>query len=322
MVWMFFSVIDCYAINARTDPNCVLQSHVCTDTANRTIAGQVVSRSCWNWSDTYKCANGPVVDTCQPYVTAGCSQIGSQCISTMPDGSCSVFNQTYQCVNTPASTTTTTVCGNISTCVQGNCFQTATTPSNDFAYSVAQLAALTSAGASYSANGVNIFSGTVEHCNNAALGAKNCCAAPNGAGWGNSIVKGCPATAQNLVNGRAAGRNHFIGTNCALKDPIFGACLRTRDWACVFPSKLARIIQEQGRPQINLSWGTTANPNCRGFTPAELQQLNFGAMDLSEFYTDIMGRVTPMNAGSIGTKINNRLNNYFNSGTPTGGRIQ
>jgi len=262
------------------------------------------------------------VDQCIPYVNAGCSQVNSQCISSLPDGTCGTYNQTYQCLKTPQQSQVTQVCGTLSTCVQGQCFSTSASPSNDFASSVAQLAALAAAGASYGNNGVSIFSGTLEHCNNAALGAKNCCAAPNGAGWGNSIVKGCSASAQTLVKGRAGARNHFVGTICASRDPIFNSCLRTQDWACVFSGKLPRIIQEQGRPQLNIPWGSGQNADCRGLTPSELQRLDFGKMDLSEFYNDIMTKMTPINQTGVGNAISNKLTNYYNSGAPTGGRIQ
>jgi len=309
------------ALNPANDPNCVLQSHVCTDTANRTIAGQVITRACWNWKDTYKCGNGPIVDNCTAYVAAGCAQTNSQCVATLPSGACATLSQTYQCLAKPQTTTTTQVCGTISTCVQGNCFNATTTPSTDFGKSVAQLAAITAAGASYSSNGVSIFSGTLEHCNNqAVLGFNNCCAAAGGAGWGKGLLKTCKPSGLTLVQGRSGGRNHSLGTDCGTK--VLGVCTRIREWACVFPSKLARIIQEQGRPQIGLAWGSASTGDCRGFTPAELQQLDFGIMDLSEFIADITAQMTPMNGGVIGTKISNKLNNYYNSGAPTGGKIQ
>jgi len=309
------------AVNPKTSPNCILQSHVCTDTANRTIAGQVISRPCWNWKDTYKCGNGPIIDNCKAYVAAGCSQINSQCLAKLPDGSCATLSQTYQCLAKPQTTTTTQICGTISTCVQGNCFNTTTTPSTDFGRSVAQLAALTAAGASYSSNGIDIFSGTLEHCNNlAVLGFNNCCAASGGKGWGKGLLKSCKPSGKRLVEGRNGGRNHYLGTDCGTK--VFGVCTRVREWACVFPSKLARIIQEQGRPQIGIGWGFAATGNCRGFTPTELQQLDFSIMDLSEFISDIMAQMTPINGSAIGNKISNRLKNYYNSGSPAGGRVQ
>jgi len=55
---------------------------------------------------------------------------------------------------------------------------------------------------------------------------------------------------------------------------------------------MARIVQEQGRPQLKAfgpsgGWGTAENPNCRGFTPQEFQQLDFSRIDLTEYFGDI-----------------------------------
>jgi conjugal transfer mating pair stabilization protein TraN len=62
---------------------------------------------------------------------------------------------------------------------------------------------------------------------------------------------------------------------------------------CCFNTKLGRIIQEQGRPQLKafnaIGWGTPKNPYCRGFTE-EFQALDFSRMDLSEYYADVEAR--------------------------------
>jgi conjugal transfer mating pair stabilization protein TraN len=51
---------------------------------------------------------------------------------------------------------------------------------------------------------------------------------------------------------------------------------------------LARIVNEQGRTQIGKGWGGAESPDCTGFTVAQLQTLNFAAMDLTEFYTSLV----------------------------------
>ncbi|MDX8402223.1 MAG: hypothetical protein R8K47_06285 [Mariprofundaceae bacterium] len=44
-------------------------------------------------------------------------------------------------------------------------------------------------------------------------------------------------------------------------------------------------------------------------------------MNLSEFYSDIMNRMTPMNGQVLGNRIQTRMQNYYNSGAPNGGRV-
>ena len=61
----------------------------------------------------------------------------------------------------------------------------------------------------------------------------------------------------------------------------------TKDAGQIAGLEVARIINEQGRSQIGRSWGAAETPDCSGFTIAQLQSLNFAAMDLSEFYSEI-----------------------------------
>lgn len=87
------------------------------------------------------------------------------------------------------------------------------------------------------------------------------------------------------------GLCHYIGTYCKKKIPLIG-CVQKAKVFCCFNSKLARIIHEQGRPQLKDfgGWGDTDIPNCRGFTPEEFQMLDFSKIDLSEWYGDIETR--------------------------------
>lgn len=81
-----------------------------------------------------------------------------------------------------------------------------------------------------------------------------------------------------------------LGDYCSSCIRIFGRCVRcvekTQSFCC-FNSRLARIVNEQGRAQIGKGWGSAQSPDCSGFTPDQLQSLDFAAMDLSEFYAEI-----------------------------------
>lgn len=76
---------------------------------------------------------------------------------------------------------------------------------------------------------------------------------------------------------------------------------------CCFNSKLARIIHEQGRPQLidfsQEGWGTPKNPVCRGFSPEEFQMLDFQKIDLKEWSADI----TTKSNESINTGIKDNI---------------
>ena len=47
-----------------------------------------------------------------------------------------------------------------------------------------------------------------------------------------------------------------------------------------------RVIQEQGRAQLGLSFGTAKNPDCRGLNLEEIQRINWDKIDWSEVIKD------------------------------------
>jgi conjugal transfer mating pair stabilization protein TraN len=70
----------------------------------------------------------------------------------------------------------------------------------------------------------------------------------------------------------------------------FGVCQRRTQGYCCFNSILARILNEQGRPQIGKGWGDARNPDCSGFTVEQMQSLDFARIDFREFYETIRAR--------------------------------
>src|SRR3546814_20502896 len=55
-----------------------------------------------------------------------------------------------------------------------------------------------------------------------------------------------------------------IGSYCSKS--FLGVCSTKRKAYCCFESKLTRILQEQGRPQINMTWGKHKERQRAGFT--------------------------------------------------------
>jgi conjugal transfer mating pair stabilization protein TraN len=81
-----------------------------------------------------------------------------------------------------------------------------------------------------------------------------------------------------------------LGDYCSKCIRLFGKCVacieKTRSFCC-FNSRLAKIINTQGRAQLGRSFGTPDAPNCSGFTPDELQALDWSQINLREFYAEI-----------------------------------
>ena len=116
-----------------------------------------------------------------------------------------------------------------------------------------------------------------------------------------------------------AGICHYVGSYCDQK--ILGACVTKAQSYCCYVSKLARIINEQGREQINKPWdsglmpnGSTASvehPNCTGFNQEELSQLDFSKLNLDEFIGDLM-HITPDN-NALTQRAQESANNMANN---------
>ncbi|MGB3928002.1 MAG: conjugal transfer protein TraN, partial [Sphingobium sp.] len=106
------------------------------------------------------------------------------------------------------------------------------------------------------------------------------------------LLSGCDQQDMEVGMLRGSGMCHDVGSYCSSK--ILGICVQKARGHCCFNTKLGRIIQEQGRPQLKsfngLGWGTPKQPYCRGFTPEEFQALDFSKMDLSEYYSEIEAR--------------------------------
>ena len=126
----------------------------------------------------------------------------------------------------------------------------------------------------------------------------------------------CNENEGKLAMKEGAGLCRSIGTYCSSCIRVFGrciACIEHTTGKCCFNSRLSRIINEQGRAQVGRGWGSPQSPDCSGFTIAQLQSLDFAAMDLSEFYASIVPNLPNVNA--IRTNNAERVSNcYYGQG--------
>jgi conjugal transfer mating pair stabilization protein TraN len=121
----------------------------------------------------------------------------------------------------------------------------------------------------------------------------------------------CSENEGRLALQRGAALCHEVGSYCS--SSILGSCVTTTHSHCCFNSVLSRSINEQGRPQVGRGWGSAQNPSCGGFTIAELQSLNFAAMDFTEFYASIVP-VLPNVSGIQGNNTSRVPACYYGQG--------
>lgn len=117
----------------------------------------------------------------------------------------------------------------------------------------------------------------------------------------------CKANEKLLAEKNKAEQCHYVGEFCSKKIKLgfVKICVQKSKGHCCFNSKLGRILQEQGRAQLNIGWGSGENPQCRGFTPEEFQKLDFSKMDLSEVFEDI--KLNTINMTTITDNIKNKV---------------
>ena len=127
----------------------------------------------------------------------------------------------------------------------------------------------------------------------------------------------CEQSEQILAMRRDQNLCHEIGTYCSseLKLLFTKICIEHTKSYCCFNSRLARILNEQGRGQIGKSWGGAQSPNCTGFTQAEFAAIDFSSVDLSEFTAEIMANIRMPNIGStsqqVQTSVQQKVQNYY-----------
>jgi conjugal transfer mating pair stabilization protein TraN len=131
-----------------------------------------------------------------------------------------------------------------------------------------------------------------------------------------SDLLSCDQAEQLLAMHRDANLCVAVGSFCSARVPIIRTCIEQTQSYCCFNSRLARLINEQGRGQIGKSWGSGRHPDCSGFTPAEFERLDFSQIDLGEFIAEVTASVRVPTASSIGQNVRGtveqRVNSYYN----------
>lgn len=245
-----------------------------------------VTQACWKYKDTYMTQaadNG----TCKTYMNnPACTLASRTCAFTAEDGSgCLHEFATYSCETRTSGQVM--ICGGDTFCLDGDCERAQNGKNNDFAPVVSALAALAAAGKDVAAiNNVNVraFTGSAKFCKKFAAGFSNCC---KDGGWGQDVgLARCSSEEKALVKAKENKLTVSIGEFCSKK--VLGVCLEKKRGYCQFDSKLAQIVQQQGRNgQLHIGFGKASSPDCRGITQTELQQINFEALDFSNFFDDL-----------------------------------
>lgn len=239
---------------------------------------------CWAYRSSYL-TQSQSQGTCSQYSNdPACTVANRQCAYQL-DGFCLHENLTYSCERRSAGTGM--LCGGTFFCKDGACAQSAAGKSNAFQKAASQLAAVAAAGkdvAALNSTNVRAFTGKAQFCKKFAAGFSNCC---KDSGWGQDVgLASCSSEEKALGEARTRKLTVDVGEFCSKK--VLGVCVEKKRGYCVFDSKLAQIVQQQGRQwQLGIHFGGASSPDCRGITIAELQAIKFDNLDFSNFYEEL-----------------------------------
>ena len=197
-------------------------------------------------------------------------------------------------------------CGSVSWCAGAGCETVPTQANTGFIDSAAKLnMVIEMGGEEFDRENLRFFRGERRSCRIRWGGLADCCKDSGAL----IDLADCTEGERLLAQERHAGNTHYLGTRCAKR--ILGVCIRRERVWCVFGSKLGRILQEAARGQLGLGWG-----DCRGFTVEEMEQVDFEAVDLSEFTEDLVdGSSEPSialpDAGDTGAAMRERIHDFY-----------
>ncbi|ECZ6314616.1 type-F conjugative transfer system mating-pair stabilization protein TraN [Salmonella enterica] len=287
----------------------VLQGSQCTEAGgNRVISmggkEYTVYSDCWAWKDTYlkqEADNG----SCDVYMkNPACTASRVNC-QEKSGSACLQEEVTFSCEKKVAGEAQ--LCSGQLVCANGECDAIENGASDGFGKAVSALAAVTAAAQDVAAmNDVNVraFTGKPVACRMAIAGFNNCC---KDSGWGQGIgLAHCDSEEKALGKAKEKQLTVYVGTYCSKK--ALGVCLQKKKAYCQFDSKLAQIVQAQGRKgQLGIGFGSGKHPDCRGITVEELQSLKFDRMDFSNFYSDLNAGTTIPSDSELAERVKEQV---------------
>ena len=215
--------------------------------------------------------------SCADLINEGCQNIAVRCKNNS-NNQCESYERLYQCPKNVCKNKI--VCTKKVFCSDGQCVDKVITSNSNYAQSVSALSAVSAAGDAYQKNNVSLFSGRVQTCKIRPINFLDCC---SNRGWGKKLnLSNCSHEDISLGEAKLNYLVHFLGKYCSKKWPWPAkGCQTWKNTYCVFDSKMARIIQEEGRlKQLNSNaLGDAKNPSCQGLSIEEMQSIDMGQIN-------------------------------------------
>ena len=296
---------------ATAGSTCSLSTETCSaPNETRDINGLSVTRACWQWDRTYQCQGVAPANDCSALdARPECTFSHDECLSYDADGTtCNVYDRWYQCVAADSGTPPPPayVCAGDLYCIDGECTSVEREASAEFKDAMVAMNVMGELRDEFDPDQLKIFSGENLKCTKKLFGLSNCCSG-----------KGVPLLTPWLCNSQDrdvdrkddAGLCHYVGTYCS--DKILGVCVTKKQSYCCYGSKLVRILNEQGKAQLGIQWGTPKEPDCEGFLIEQFQMLDLSQMDFSEVYAEFVDAASLPDEIEMSIQIQDRIADYY-----------
>lgn len=144
-----------------------------------------------------------------------------------------------------------------------------------------------------------IFKGKYLECEKYLLGARDCCTDKGSLNW----LIHCPRELQSLQKAKQENRAVYLGHYKPRRIST------TRYGYCIFPTRLAAILQIEGRQnQLKVGFGSARHPNCRGISTSEIARINFSALNIEPLVADLLNKKDLPSNNDIQTSNQTKIN--------------
>lgn len=255
--------------------------------STRLINGKAITRDIWERALHFSCEPSSE-SKCEQIRLQGGILIEKRCLQENLFGECDTWEKTYDLGKRAAYQKNTASFKNEEIWGLTTEFDTTYLKNSDLAQTAATLSIFADLKDTLETDEtvlndkVEVFKGEKSSCERSFVEGQvfDCCRKMNGIGVAAKLAK-CTSEEKCLAERREQGKCHYIGSHKIKLGTI------TEQVYCCFPTKLARIIHEQGRKQLKIKWGSVSEPKCQGLKLKELQNIDFGKIDLSEVTADL-----------------------------------
>lgn len=273
---------------------CSNASTRCVSSGVREIDGIMEHRDCWEKEYVKTCAY-PSRDNCKLF--EHCYAVGNRkCLLQDAYGTCVNMEKEFSCkswkiVNQDNQTarmdleekegSDSLICRGVP-CIDGNCVDKSYMSNGEMMETLSKLHAMSQMSPDKEGN-FSLFAGSHSLCSKKALGFSSCCGQDSD-DWGKDLGAKCTKDEKTLME----QRNNNLCVYTGKEDKSTGGVKTiTKHHYCCFGTILDKVIQVEGRKQLNKNFGNAATSNCSGLTLDEIKRINWDIVDFSEFIADL-----------------------------------